>query len=129
MRQAVKLEPAQVASRLDLGAIYLEIGRTSAAKEAFRAVINRCRECTGAYLALASVHALTAEPTKAVGVLRQLLGREPDHFEAQYALAVVYKDGLRSKEKAKECLDDLLERAPASQKGLRSKAIALRKEL
>ena len=86
--KSIDLKPEYITARKDLAKLYLRGRRFSEAERAYTEFLRYSPENEEAQLNLAHVRLVQGNPQSAIMLLRTLLGKFPDLFEAQMALGV-----------------------------------------
>lgn len=124
--QAFSLNPGEVASGLNLGQLYLEIGDASKAANVFADVSSRCNGCVNARIGEGVAQIRLRNFAAARANFEAVLAEHEYHPQALYRLAQISYFGENDFEKAKRYLDTLMVRVPEAENHLiRQKALAL----
>jgi tetratricopeptide (TPR) repeat protein len=131
MQQAINLlkrsfesDSKQIASGLNLGGIYLEIGKTAEAQVYYQAVAKRCSDCSSSLVGSGTAHLRSKNYQEAKVAFEKIIAKEPSHGVALYNLAIVYKNGFKNHKQAEKYLFTLLNRTGKADLALRSRAQA-----
>lgn len=117
-------DPNQVASGLNLGGIYLELGKPEEALMYYEAAAKRCGDCTSSLIGSGTAHLRSKNYQGAKTAFEKILAKDPYHGTALYNLAIVYKNGFKNRAQAEKYLFTLLNRSGKSDLALRSRAQA-----
>ena len=119
-KRAFKSSPNEVASGLNLGFLYLRRKSSFFAQEIFTEVITRCKDCQAAYLGLGIAHYQRQQFKDAITAFEDGLDIE-DNDEILFHLALVYRYGVKSLDKAREHFNKIARNTTAV-KSLRNRA-------
>lgn len=100
--------PKRVASGMNLGHLYLELGDADRALSIFDMVIDRCNRCTVGLLGSGIAATRLDKYDKAKQRFHEVLDKDSENSRAHYHLALVYHNGLRKSEEASEHLETIL---------------------
>ena len=117
---AFKSSPTEVASGLNLGFLYLRQKNAFFAQETFTEVIARCKNCQAAYLGLGIAHYQRQQFKDAIAAFEKGIDIE-DSDEILFHLALVYRYGVKSLDKAREYFNKIA-RNTVSVRSLRNRA-------
>lgn len=101
----------QIAPGLNLGHLQLELGNSRQAIQTFSEASSRCNQCEPAMMGQGIAESRAGSKEKAVQVFEAVLGEKPNHSEALFHLALVYKNRYNKGDKAEELLHKLLSRS------------------
>ena len=124
LKASFRNDTSQIASGLNLGGIYLELGQPSEAQVFYKAAANRCDQCTVALLGSGTAYLKNKNYRDAKAAFEKIITREPFHGPALYNLAVVYRNGMQNRKQAEKYLFTLLNRTSKSDYALRARAQA-----
>jgi tetratricopeptide (TPR) repeat protein len=122
LKTSFRNDPSQIASGLNLGGIFLELGKPTEAQVYYQATAKRCGQCKTALLGSGNAHLKNKNYSEAKVVFEKIIAQEPFNGPALYNLAVVYRNGYQNRKQAEKYLFTLLNRAPKSDYALRARA-------
>ena len=126
--KAMERESGHVASALNLGSLYLKMGRNEKALFAFKKAQKRCDKCLPSLLGYATALVRTGRYGESREIFEGILAKNPSNLEAHYRLAIIalYKDKDRSE--AREHLEFILSSSSDGRLDMQRKAnILMRK--
>jgi tetratricopeptide (TPR) repeat protein len=124
LKQSFQGNSSQIASGLNLGGIYLELGNPAEAKVYYQEVAKRCGNCTMSLMGSGTASLRQKKFAEAKSAFEKILTKEPFHGAALFNLAVVYRNGFQNRAQAEKYLFTLLNRSGKSDMALRSRAQA-----
>jgi tetratricopeptide (TPR) repeat protein len=101
-------EGVQIASGLNMGHLYLELGNSSDAQRVFLETKKRCQGCAASGLGYGIASARLEQYKLARESLEEVLEKFPDHPRALYHLALVHRNGYNDRDQAQELLSELI---------------------
>lgn len=122
LRASFNNDSSQIASGLNLGGIFLELGKHAEAQVYYQKVASRCGQCTAALLGSGTAYLKHKNYQAAKDSFEKIIAREPAHGPALYNLAVVYRNGYQNKKQAEKYLFTLLNRTNKADYALRARA-------
>lgn len=123
--EAFQASNSEIASGLNLGHLYLEIGDANAAADIFAEVKKRCGNCTSALIGSGVAHSRTRNYAEARSDFESTLKKSAHHPEALYRLALITYQGDKNIRRAKKYIDELMTYAPDNAFLMRQKAESL----
>ena len=107
-RKATDNDSTHVAAALNMGYLYLDLGDAPSAIDAFSLASNRCGRCYSSQYGFGVASARNGAWPQAKEAFEGILAGENQRAEAQYQLALVYKNGLRDQERAIKLLQNIV---------------------
>lgn len=107
-RKASDNDNTHVAALLNMGYLQLELGDAAGASDAFSLAQSRCNQCYSSTYGLGIASSRTGAWTKAKSSFEQILSNDSSQAEAQYQLALVFKNGLNDQERAMKLLQEIV---------------------
>ncbi len=122
-RTAMERDSREIAAGLNLGYLELELGQHQSAQSIFEDVAQRSnKECLAATLGVGIASLRAGKPDIAKKALEEILAKNPNHPDALYHLALVYKNGYNNPEKARNYLTTLLKRTKIQNLAIKERA-------
>lgn len=121
-QQAMDADQGQIASGLNLGNLYLEIGNSAAAVQVFAQVVTRCGSCNAGVLGLGVAQRRVGNYEAALASFKSVLKKQPNNSAALFNIALVYNNGLNNRKEAEEALHKLLASKAVKDEIFRQKA-------
>lgn len=107
-QRSMETDGTQIAAGLNLGHLQLELGLTSDAAGTFATTARRCGDCTSSLMGEGIASARSGKGEEAKSAFEKILGRDPNHAEAKYQLAMNYRNNLKDDRKATKFLQDIV---------------------
>jgi tetratricopeptide (TPR) repeat protein len=107
-RKAAESDGTHIAALLNLGNLQLDLGDASGALESFTMASNRCGQCFASEFGIGLSSSRKGAWAQSVKAFENILARDRSKAEAQYQLALVYKNGLANSTRAVQLLQDIV---------------------
>lgn len=104
-RKSFESDFQQVAAGLNLGQVYLDTGKSRAAKDIFGKVRARCRECTEGLIGFGAAQARLKDYAGARQSFKMVLDKDSGNTNAMYRLALVELNGYKNTVAARNYLE------------------------
>lgn len=108
LTRAFEVSNSEIASGLNLGQLYLEIGAHDRAAEVFAEVKSRCHNCRPARFGLGTAYMRGGKYAQAKDELKDVLKDNPNDVQTLYRLALVAKNGDSDDRQAKAYLNEII---------------------
>ncbi len=105
-RKAADSDGTHIAALLNMGHLQLNLGDAGSAIESFSLASNRCGQCFASQYGFGIASSRNGAWSQAKTSFESILSRDKSRAEAQYELALVFKNGLND---IKRCVDLLQE--------------------
>jgi tetratricopeptide (TPR) repeat protein len=107
-RRAAEIDGTHIAALLNMGNLQLELGDAAGARNSFSSASSRCQECFAAQYGIGLASARSGSWQQAASIFQSIINKDKTRAEAQYQLAIVYKNGLSNAQKAIQLLQDIV---------------------
>jgi tetratricopeptide (TPR) repeat protein len=107
-RKAADNDGTHIAALLNMGNLQLDLGDGAGAIESFSLASNRCGQCFAAQYGYGISSSRTGAWSQAKTAFENILSQDNSRAEAQYELAVVFKNGLNDPKRATTLLQDIV---------------------
>ena len=97
-----------IAALLNMGHLQLNLGDASNALESFSLASNRCGQCFASQYGFGIAAGRTGAWSQAKTAFESILSRDKSRAEAQYELALVFKNGLNDPKRCVDLLQDIV---------------------
>lgn len=114
----------EIASGLNLGHLYLELGDANAAASIFAEVKARCNECRQSLIGSGIAHVRLKKIDAAKTEFEKVLAKDPNHPQALYRLGLIARH-RKNNDEARRYLDRVMVRASEKKYLVRQKAQSL----
>jgi tetratricopeptide (TPR) repeat protein len=108
LQKSFDSSPQEIAAGLNLGSLYLELGNAAGAAQIFEQTSSRCKLCAASELGLGIAKMRLKRFDEAEKHLLVAIKNNQEKTKGLYYLALVYKNGLNSSQKAESTLRTLL---------------------
>ncbi len=106
--RAFQADPNHSASALNLGELYLAVGKFSNAKEIYAKILDRKPQIAVARMGYAMAALRLGAEDEAIIALKMILKQDPQNAKAMYHLALIYNDNLQDKKESETYLEKIL---------------------
>ena len=107
-RKAADSDSTHVAGLLNMGYLQLDLGDARGAGESFALASNRCNRCFDSQYGYGVASSRSMSWANAKNAFEGVLSNNPSRAEAQYQLALVYKNGLNNQNEAIKLLQEIV---------------------
>jgi tetratricopeptide (TPR) repeat protein len=107
-RKASENDGRHIAALLNMGHLQLNLGDGNGAIESFSLASNRCKQCFAAQYGFGMAATRTGAWSQAKTAFEGILSRDKSRADAQYELALVFKNGLSDPKRCVELLQDII---------------------
>ena len=128
-QEAFNNEGTEIASGLNLGRLYLELGDAKGAASTFASVKDRCSNCEPGLVGSGIAHGRLRNYDEAKRNFELVLDKNPNHSQALYRLALIINAQDGPKKQAKKYLDRLLTSENIKDKAIQQKAQSFLRQL
>lgn len=127
--QAFDGSDTQIASGLNLGHLYLQLGNAQSAVDVFGAVRQRCNDCTESLVGFAVASSRTRDFKAAKDAFSKVLEKDTNHPGALYYLALIENYGQKRPDRAITLLSKIIKDTSQRDMDTKRKANALLRRL
>lgn len=127
--QAFDSSDTQVASGLNLGHLYLQLGNAQSSVDVFGAVRQRCNDCVESLVGFAVASSRTRDFKAAKDAFSKVLEKDKNHLGALYYLALIENYGQKRPDRAMTLLSKIIKDTSQRDMDIKRKANALLRRL